>query len=59
MVMSTLIIKTVSFSETSVNTYQTTPCAMPENSHLHIRRHENVKPLWNCYEAFITRMLDE
>jgi hypothetical protein len=30
-------------SETSVNFYQTTECNNPEDSHLHTRRHENLK----------------
>jgi hypothetical protein len=30
-------------SETSVNFYHTTQCNNPEDSHLHTRRHENLK----------------
>jgi hypothetical protein len=30
-------------SETSVNIYQTTRCNIPEDSHLHSRRRENLK----------------
>jgi hypothetical protein len=33
----------VSTSETSVNFYQTTQSYNPEDSHLHIRRRENLK----------------
>jgi hypothetical protein len=38
-----MIMETASASVTSVNFYQTTRRNNPEDSHLHIRRHENVK----------------
>jgi hypothetical protein len=34
---------TVSTYETSVNFYETTRCNIPEHSHLHNRRRENLK----------------
>jgi hypothetical protein len=37
------LIKAVSTSETSVNFYQTKRHNIPEDSHLHIRRRENLK----------------
>jgi hypothetical protein len=39
-----LIIDAGSTSETSVNFYQTTRGNNPEDSHLHTRRRENLKP---------------
>jgi hypothetical protein len=33
----------IASSETSVNTYQTTWCNIPEDSHLHTRGRENLK----------------
>jgi hypothetical protein len=38
-----LMMEAVSTSETSVNFYQTTRRYNPEDSHLHIRRRENLK----------------
>jgi hypothetical protein len=38
-----LMIEAVSTSETSVNFYQTTWRNIPEDSHLHTRRRENLK----------------
>jgi hypothetical protein len=37
-------MEAVSTSETSVNFYQTTQHNIPEESHLHIRRRQNLKP---------------
>jgi hypothetical protein len=37
------MMEAASTSETSVNIYQTTPRYNPEDSHLHIRRRENLK----------------
>jgi hypothetical protein len=39
------IIRTVSYSETSVNIYQITRCNIPEDSRLHTHRRENLKSL--------------
>jgi hypothetical protein len=41
--LNALMIEAVSTSETSVNFYQTTRRNIPENSHLHTRRRENLK----------------
>jgi hypothetical protein len=38
-----LMMKAVNSSETLVNFYQTTRCNIPEDSHLHTRRRENMK----------------
>jgi hypothetical protein len=38
-----VMMEAVSSSETSVNIYQTTRHNIPEDSHLHIRRRENLK----------------
>jgi hypothetical protein len=38
-----LIMEAASTSEPSVNFYQSTPRNIPEDSHLHIRRRENLK----------------
>jgi hypothetical protein len=38
-----LMVEAVSISETSVNFYHTTRRNIPEDSHLHIRRIENLK----------------
>jgi hypothetical protein len=38
-----LMMGAVSISETSVNIYQSTRCNIPEDSHLNIRSHENLK----------------
>jgi hypothetical protein len=38
-----LMMEAVSTSETSVSIHQTTRRNIPENSHLHIRRCENLK----------------
>jgi hypothetical protein len=38
-----LMMEAVSTYETSVNLYHTTRRNIPENSHLHIRRRENLK----------------
>jgi hypothetical protein len=38
-----LMMETVGTSETSVNFYQTTRRNIPEDSHLHTRRRENLK----------------
>jgi hypothetical protein len=38
-----LVMEAASTSETSVNLYQTTRRNSPEDSHLHIRRHDNLK----------------
>jgi hypothetical protein len=38
-----LMMEAASTSETSVNLYQTTWRNNPEGSHLHTRRHENLK----------------
>jgi hypothetical protein len=37
------MMKAASTSETLVNIYQTTPRNIPEDSHLHTRRRENLK----------------
>jgi hypothetical protein len=37
-------MEAASTSETSVNLYQTTLLNNPEDSHLHVRRRENLKP---------------
>jgi hypothetical protein len=37
------MMEAVTTFETSVNFYQTTRHNVPEDSHLHIRRHENLK----------------
>jgi hypothetical protein len=42
-VLIALMVDAASTSETSVNFYQTTLRNNPENSHLHTRRHENLK----------------
>jgi hypothetical protein len=39
----TLTMEAARISETSVNIYQTTRRKIPEDSHLHSRRHENQK----------------
>jgi hypothetical protein len=36
-------MEAVGTSKTSVNFYKTTRCNIPEDSHLHTRRHENLK----------------
>jgi hypothetical protein len=36
-------MEAVSFSESSVSVYQTTQCNIPEDSHLHTRRRENLR----------------
>jgi hypothetical protein len=41
--MRGLMMEAASTSETSVNFYETTRCNNSEDSHLHIRRHENLK----------------
>jgi glycyl-tRNA synthetase alpha subunit len=38
-----LMMEAVSTSETSVNFYQTTRGNIPEDSHLHTHRHQNLK----------------
>jgi hypothetical protein len=38
-----LMMEALSFSETSVNIYQTTRCNYPEDNHIHTRRRENLK----------------
>jgi hypothetical protein len=38
-----LMMEAASTSETSVNFYHTTRSNIPEDSHLHIRRRENLK----------------
>jgi hypothetical protein len=38
-----MMMEAASTSETSVNFYQTTQRYNPEDSHLHTRRHENLK----------------
>jgi hypothetical protein len=38
-----VVMDAVSFSETSVNIYQTTWCNIPEDSHFDTRRRENLK----------------
>jgi hypothetical protein len=38
-----LIIKALSASETTANLYQTTRLNIPEDSHLHTRRRENLR----------------
>jgi hypothetical protein len=54
------LMEAESTSETSVNFYQTTERKNPEDSHLHIRRHKNIKshyiqlyvplgPNWMCF----------
>jgi hypothetical protein len=42
-VLAASIIRAMSTSETSVNLYQTTRRNIPEDSHLHTRRRENLK----------------
>jgi hypothetical protein len=39
----TLMMEEVISSESSVNMYQTIRCNIPEDSHLHTRRRENLK----------------
>jgi hypothetical protein len=46
-----LMTEAESTSETSVNFYQTTQHNNPEDSHLHTRCHENLKPHILCYAA--------
>jgi hypothetical protein len=41
--MNAMMMEAVSTFETSVNIYQNAWCNIPEDSHLHIRRHENLK----------------
>jgi hypothetical protein len=41
--ISTLMMEAVQTSETLVNSYQSTWCYNPEDSHLHSHRHENLK----------------
>jgi hypothetical protein len=43
-VIITLMMEAVSFYETSVNIYETKRCDIPEDSRLHTRRRENLKP---------------
>jgi hypothetical protein len=45
------MMEEASISETSVNFYQTTPRNNPEDSHLHIRRRENLK--YHCNNFFL------
>jgi hypothetical protein len=40
---SIIRVEAVSSSETSINMYQTTRCNVPEDSHLHTRRSENLR----------------
>jgi hypothetical protein len=42
--MSALMMEAASTFETSANFYQTTRRNIPEDSHLHTRRRENLKP---------------
>jgi hypothetical protein len=42
-VLTASIIRAISTSETSVNFYQTARCNIPEYSHFHTRRRENLK----------------
>jgi hypothetical protein len=50
-----LLMEAVSTSETSVNLYETTRRDIPEDSHLHTRRRENLKShkehVWKTYTA--------
>jgi hypothetical protein len=39
-----LMMEAAHTCESSVNCYQTTQCYNPEDSHLHFRCHENLKP---------------
>jgi hypothetical protein len=53
-----LTMEAESTSETSVNSYQTARRNNPEDSHLHTRRHENLKSQINaqfnyCYEIIL------
>jgi hypothetical protein len=38
-------------SETPVNTYQTTQCSIPEDSHRHTCRHHNLKSHKNLFSS--------
>jgi hypothetical protein len=42
-IITAFIIEAASISEMSINFYQTTRCKNQEDSHLHIRRRENLK----------------
>jgi hypothetical protein len=42
-IITTLMMKTAGSSKTSVNFYQTTLRNIPQGSHLHTRRRENLK----------------
>jgi hypothetical protein len=41
--LTALVMEAASTSETSVNSYQTTRRNIPDDSHLHTRRRENLK----------------
>jgi hypothetical protein len=47
--MIALVIVAVSTSEKSVNICQATRCNIPEDNHLHTRRHENLKSHQDSY----------
>jgi hypothetical protein len=49
-VMIALMVEAENTSETSVNFYQTTRRNNPEDSHIHVRRRENLKshPEFRC-----------
>jgi hypothetical protein len=51
--LTALITEAVRTSETSVNIHQTTWCNIPEYSHLHIRRCENLKSHTHCIRPSI------
>jgi hypothetical protein len=53
--MSGLMMEAASTSETSVNFCQTTWSSNPEDSHLHIHHHENLKSHMMCYVFFEVR----
>jgi hypothetical protein len=50
-----LIMEAASTSETSVNFYQTTLLNNPEDSHLHIRRRENLKSHSNEPSGYVKK----
>jgi hypothetical protein len=46
MFLIVLMMEAMNNSETSVNSYETTRRNIPEDSHLHTRRRENLKSFW-------------
>jgi hypothetical protein len=53
--MIALMMEAVSTSETSVNSNQTIQRNIPEDSHLHTRRPENLKPHQSRYKLNIIK----